>query len=387
MVTEIHTSSQEISLLTVKLIALVSMGVIPFLFGLLPHKLLTMLRNNPLLVSEARSKYIISLCNCVSGGVFLGACFLDLIPDVEDSFKDVTRKIKEQYKVEFNYPVAHIVMALGLLMMMIMEQVVQIWAKSSHPPERQELLSAISHHSSYQSVANRPECCKPEDNIQEFYEDEETLDELVPVEHMYPSLTLNRKEDTLLLFKNAEIKSRTPDTEHRDERSHSPSDVVDPHGVSLDSFQSIMLNCVLSFHSIFEGMAIGLQDETDRLISILIAVTVHKALMATCIGLRIAQNRSLTMTGTLCLMFMFSISSPIGVGVGISVQYLPPSLTQDVLKSILQGISGGTFLHITLLEVLRDELSNHADVVSRWLKVLFVIMGYGCTCGLIFLTS
>merc|ERR1719481_340527 len=123
----------------------------------------------------------------------------------------------------------------------------------------------------------------------------------------------------MLFFKNAEIKSRTPDPEERNERSQSPSD-----GVSLDSFQSIMLNCVLSFHSIFEGMAIGLQDETDRLISILIAVTVHKALMATCIGLRIAQNRSLTMTGTLCLMLMFSISSPVGVGVGISVQYLPP---------------------------------------------------------------
>jgi len=385
--TDLHATSQEMSLLTVKLIALVSMAVVPFLFGLLPHKLLTILRNNPLLISEVRSQYVISLCNCLSGGVFLGACFLDLIPDVEESFKDVTRKIREQYKVEFEYPVAHIVMALDLLMMMIMEQVVQIWAKSSHQPERQELLSAISHHSSYQSVANRPECCKQEDSIQEFYEDEETLDELVSVERMYSSLTLEREEDTLLFFKNAEIKSRTRDPEERDQPSQSPSDVADPHVVSLDSFQSIMLNCVLSFHSIFEGMAIGLQEETDRLISILIAVTVHKALMATCLGLRIAQNRSLTITGTLCLMFMFSISSPIGVGVGILVQYLPPSLTQDILKSILQGISGGTFLHITLLEVLRDELSNHADVVTRWQKVLFVILGYGCTCGLLFLTS
>ena len=34
---------------------------------------------------------MISLLSCFSGGVFMGACFLDLIPDVDEIFQQVFR--------------------------------------------------------------------------------------------------------------------------------------------------------------------------------------------------------------------------------------------------------------------------------------------------------
>jgi len=40
----------------------------------------------------------------------------------------------------------------------------------------------------------------------------------------------------------------------------------------------------LTFHSLFEGFAIGLQKELGQLMSIFIAVVVHKAVMAFSLG-------------------------------------------------------------------------------------------------------
>ena len=45
-------------------------------------------------------------------------------------------------------------------------------------------------------------------------------------------------------------------------------------------FRSVLLIIALTFHSLFEGLAIGLQQELGKLISIFLAVVVHKAVMA-----------------------------------------------------------------------------------------------------------
>merc|ERR1712112_617048 len=129
----------------------------------------------------------------------------------------------------------------------------------------------------------------------------------------------------------------------------------DGHGhLSNSMFQhstlrSFMLLVALSFHSIFEGIAIGLQEEEGSLLSIFIAVMSHKAVMA------------------------FSLSSPIGIGIGIGMCGMPPSLSHDICSGILQGIAGGTFLYITFFEVLPHELNVPNN---RLWKVLFVLLGF-----------
>merc|ERR1712226_586743 len=86
-------------------------------------------------------------------------------------------------------------------------------------------------------------------------------------------------------------------------------------------------------------------------------------------------------------IFLFSISSPIGVGVGIAMQYLPSSLPQDICNSVLQGLAGGTFLYVTLFEVIPRELRTCQGSNSPVRKVFFVMLGYACTCGLLILTN
>ena len=65
------------------------MAVITFLFGMMPLKLFSQLRHNPDVTSRIRWRMLISFSSCFSGGVFIAACLLDLLPDVEEKVEEV----------------------------------------------------------------------------------------------------------------------------------------------------------------------------------------------------------------------------------------------------------------------------------------------------------
>ena len=67
---------------------------------------------------------MISFSSCFAGGVFIAACLLDLMPDVEESFSKVLEDIKDQYKVDLDYPVAQFVIVFGFFVILTVEQTV-----------------------------------------------------------------------------------------------------------------------------------------------------------------------------------------------------------------------------------------------------------------------
>ena len=68
---------------------------------------------------------------------------------------------------------------------------------------------------------------------------------------------------------------------------HQNSEESHSHEVDIfnhSALRSVLLIIALTFHSLFEGLAIGLQTELGELMSIFIAVVVHKAVMAFSLG-------------------------------------------------------------------------------------------------------
>merc|ERR1719347_1361127 len=325
-----------VTLVTEKVITLATMAVATFLFGMLPLKLFAQLRNNPDVTSRIRWRLVISFSSCFAGGVFIAACLLDLLPDVEESFKKVLDEIKDQYKVDFDYPVAQFVIVFGFFVILTIEQTVlhfqEQWALDA---EREPLLSRRRRNSngstsSYSSMQGH-------------------------IHHHQHS-----------------------DHDHGHSHSHGHSHAVFNHS----SLRSIMLLIALSFHSVFEGLAIGLQNNTTHLMTVFIAVITHKAVMAFSLGLNIAQS-DLSVKAFVWSNILFSLASPLGVAIGIALSDLPPSLPQEICNGVLQGIAGGTFLYITFFEVLPHELNKPG---SRLWKVFFVILGYASICGILFIT-
>ena len=146
-------------------------------------------------------------------------------------------------------------------------------------------------------------------------------------------------------------------------------------------------------------MAIGLEETIDHLISLFIAVSVHKAVMGFSLGLNIAQSELSVKSFIMSILF-FSLTryliniffskvkkivphSPLGVGIGMAVSNLPSSLSSDIVKGVLHGMAGGTFLYITFFEVLPREINEKGNRLG---KAGFVILGYAAICVLIALT-
>ena len=90
---------------------------------------------------------MISLLSCFSGGVFIGACFLDLIPDVDEIFQQVFRfknifetqkfiffsvlmnskvleDVKTEYGITTDFPVVPFIVVVGFMLILIIEQTV-----------------------------------------------------------------------------------------------------------------------------------------------------------------------------------------------------------------------------------------------------------------------
>ena len=63
---------------------------------------------------------VLSVCNCLSAGLFLGICFLNLIPYVEQEFDEIFRAAK----YETDFPVGMCSVIAGLFLVLTLETLV-----------------------------------------------------------------------------------------------------------------------------------------------------------------------------------------------------------------------------------------------------------------------
>ncbi|XP_046677975.1 zinc transporter ZIP1-like isoform X3 [Homalodisca vitripennis] len=202
-------------------------------------------------------------------------------------------------------------------------------------------------------------------------------------------------EQTALACKEQEVDTLNPiqrlnqrgpviDSEICGLRSQEPSatylpETVEPKPTSY--LRSVLLLTVLSLHSLFEGLAIGLQNNIESIFNIFAAVMIHKLIVAFSVGLSLLQSK-LHMASVLSLDVLFALMSPSGLVLGLFVDTFQSSPRQQLFSGMLQGIACGTFVYITCFEVLPKELTQGRD---RLLKLLTLLVGFSVTVGIIFI--
>ncbi|ELU00263.1 hypothetical protein CAPTEDRAFT_229058 [Capitella teleta] len=111
--------------------------IINLVFVLLPLKIIP---RDPSRLSGSKAKRIISFCNCFSGGVFLGVCFLQLTPYVNAKLKKVF--LQTDTDLKFCLPTTQCIIILGFFLTQLAEQIVRKVQRSdkSHavPPPKVE---------------------------------------------------------------------------------------------------------------------------------------------------------------------------------------------------------------------------------------------------------
>lgn len=165
---------------------------------------------------------------------------------------------------------------------------------------------------------------------------------------------------------------------------------VDPHthshGLSVQELSSssplrlLSLVFALSAHSVFEGLALGLQEEGEKVASLFVGVAVHETLVAVALGISMARS-SMSLRDAAKLAVTVSAMIPLGISIGLGIESAQ-GVPSSVASVLLQGLAGGTFLFVTFFEILAKELEGKND---RLLKVLFLVLGYAVLAGMVFL--
>ncbi|XP_033821774.1 zinc transporter ZIP3-like [Periophthalmus magnuspinnatus] len=267
-----------------------------------------------------RYRRSLSLCNAFGGGVFLATCFNALLPAVRDKVSEVFSELK----LTSDYPLAETMMMLGFFLTVFVEQLILTFRK-----ERPSFINLETFNAGGSEAGSDSEYDTP--------------------------------------F----ISGPAP-------RHHGHSHFDPAHLASAGPLRLISLVLALSAHSVFEGLALGLQDNGSKLGSLFLGVAVHETLAAVALGVSIAKA-SLAMRDAAKLGVTVSLMIPLGVVVGISIESAQ-TLAGSVVSVVLQGLAAGTFLFVTFFEILSRELEDKQD---RLLKVLFLVLGYGTLAALV----
>ncbi|KAE8633929.1 hypothetical protein XENTR_v10002153 [Xenopus tropicalis] len=264
------------------------------------------------LKSSVKGTYqlVICLISSFAAGTFLGACLLHVVAEALSSIATELSYIA--------YPMGELILSLGFFFVLFIERIVLQFCYHSQPQQLDGSPVPATQNS-------------PEANSTEKQEHPEEINNAAEVSHNHIHVNLH----------------------------------------SYSSFRSLILFLSLSVHSVFEGLAIGLQSNYSSALQIAIAVLIHKGVIVFSLSLKLTQSKTRPLW-LLVYVITLSLMSPIGITIGIIVT-LKKTTIITLVQAVLEGIASGTFVYVTFLEILPQEL-NTAE--KPLLKLLFIALGF-----------
>ena len=399
----------SMELVYTKILVLTLLGVLRLFFGLVPLKITKKLKLwgesgvSHRLVNQRRQcvDTAISFCLSFGGGVLLATCFIHMIPEVRESLEAVKRSGSSVISHNTSFPFAEFIICCGFFLVYVIEEVAhRVFLHSGHkescvrpaspqcfPTAETELEKADNNTGdkfSFKSDTYVPRSAKSRPG---------TSGKIVPA-----SSQVHLIASTLSLEQSGKESGVSPVPQHSTLISVAgkvncyPSDVeakseaLHHHhaGFSLDSLKQetmvgslrrFLVVLALSFHSLFEGLAIGVQQTQRDVWYLFTAVSIHACAILFCIGLELVTS-GVRVFNLILYIVTLALVSPLGVVIGIlvTVKSSTEGPTQDLVVAVLQGIAGGTILYITFFEVLDREKRKRTG--CGIMRLAFILIGF-----------
>ena len=257
--------------------------------------------------SIRKNEYLLDIANTFAAGLFLGIGLLHLLPESSEIFKD-------QYKIKF--PIAYLISFLTYCLILCIEKVI-------FDPH-----SIMHEHN------------KLSDNNLKKDIDENIISEPLVQDN---SLNDDFKSD-IHLGKNK---------------------------LNKNLLQPFILLFALGFHAIFEGIALGILDDFNSVLSLMLVILAHKWAEGLTFGISFLKSE-LSKCQINTFLIIFSMMGPFGVLFGMFLS----TMTNKFIQGIFLAASSGTFLYIACSEVITEQFEKKDN---RVVKFICILIGGGFT--------
>lgn len=124
------------------------------------------------------------------------------------------------------------------------------------------------------------------------------------------------------------------------------------------------MTLAIYFHTIFEGIAIGVQSEISSFLSTAVAIGFHKWADALSMGCHYKAKNVEKKIGYALIVIQACLNiAAIGLGWLISSE-------GEVVEAIFLSLSAGTFLAISTLELLGEQFHNRKYIIWKYLLMI-----------------
>lgn len=329
-----------------KILSLIVLTTSTLLSGLLPMRLMKCMSHS-VLKHHDFIQYILSGLRCFCGGVFLATVFLHLIPETRLIINNVTKQMGSNPK----YPLAELLTMAGFYAVLFTEQLIMLLYRK-HTTERDDGLTQKTEVKCSNMELTRNRGSVPGGtslNSLENQDQEANLTNLLDEsdievkESHEPAIELDESPPDLELKNVVTVLSRGDDS-----RRHH--------------IRSVIFIIALSFHGVFEGMALGLQTTESNVWTVCFSIIVHKCVRSFGHGLQMTKSNEKQSMIFLCIGASAVISA-VGIVIGIVISSGAMLYSDaNVPHAILQSLATGTILYIVFFDILYKDMGVEGDI-------------------------
>ncbi|VDK49333.1 unnamed protein product [Anisakis simplex] len=367
--------------LVLKIALLIAMAVISFCFGLLPIKINNFVDKRQRIGNGGYASLALSMLSCLSGGVFLGVCLLDLMPFASETYEVA----KSRLGWSTDYPFVPLIIGLGFFFVYLIEEIsLKIY---EYETSRIALLSSRSatnkdngdNHSDNDSNNNANKISRSTLRTSISIDDCAECKECEVARSMELRLGL-RHGKAIIQPVGIELQhaQREPTMRHRGTSLVQAARVavdVGRVGSAPELVKSITFVTAFTFHSCLEGFVFGVQDSTLSLATLFFGIIVHKAVVLFSIGLRLVRSHPARTYTVILLVALVSLTSPLGAAVGMAVRVSDLRDFQSDTYYFYQSLLFTTIIYTCYLlllfkkfQILFTEVTTNDSKLLQWLS-------------------
>lgn len=333
--------------------------------------------------TSARTDLVLSSCLAFGGGVLLCTTFLHLLPEVSENVET----LQSDGSLPKSFPLAlpELIMCCGFFIMYVVEELVHMFMHvhySGKPREGYDNPLAVSEDGTGSQADTYKQVMREEQFKVAFSPPHEEDVKIIPAASRRTygsscvSSEVNHNHDSHVDHDH-QPNSHNHNHGHIHGHGHSHSMVTS----TMPSLREFLLVLALTVHEGFEGCAIGLESSVGAVWYLMMAVAIHKCVIAFCIGVEFVSGQ-ISLKLSVFYAFVYSCASPAGIAAGLAMTTSGSSST-SVASVVLQGIATGTLLYVVFFEVLKRDNSSGGGLA----QMIAVIVGFSCMAAITTLIS